>query len=463
MAFTVEQGGVFLSGLLVRPAVDAERTAYMFLLSYTHVQWHQRGLQRLLLSVIEATLGASRLVRQANATADADRVALCGRLGFTANEAARAFVLSAEARLVQSPLLRDMPGHLGIPSGTCVAMEKRLGPIASEPSSDGLFHDCLCHHAAGRKACCGNIWQPDPVSGLCLLCSSAERLPDGRCNCPCDGCNPAEETTGSVAGRQIRVEDIVGAPAMDSAARASHAAASSRVHAFSPGSVERAGRRLDVAMAEGSVHPPPALDLHPASSDQFLQRFDMSRSEHFLQRDAPVAILFNANGDAPVAILSNAAVRSEDDGSATAGTSEDDGSARDDVFPSAPMPAEWWDDGSACEDVYAAAAANMRADQAWSRVDEAWGEAVSMDVAALDAQARAHRDTAVDRDAEMEEAPADVDAMEDLRDERADAAHRAGAERLLWMASVPPPPPGVGCPGSSVLRLPPSASDISRF
>ena len=105
------------------------------------------------------------------------------------------------------------------------------------------------------------------------------------------------------------------------------------------------------------------------------------------------------------------------------------------------MPAEWWDDGSACEDVYAAAAANMRADQAWSRVDEAWGEAVSMDVAALDAQARAHRDTAVDRDAEMEEAPADVDAMEDLRDERADAAHRAGAERLLWMASVPPPPP----------------------
>ena len=48
-----------------------------------------------------------------------------------------------------------------------------------------------------------------------------------------------------------------------------------------------------------------------------------------------------------------------------------------------------------------------------------------MDVAALDAQARAHRDTAVDRDAEMEEAPADVDAMEDLRDERADAAHRA--------------------------------------
>jgi ribosomal protein S18 acetylase RimI-like enzyme len=83
VAFTVEQGGVFLSGLLVRPAVDAERTAYI-LLSYTHVQWRQRGLQRLLLSVIEATLGASRLVRQANATADADRVALCGRLGFTA-------------------------------------------------------------------------------------------------------------------------------------------------------------------------------------------------------------------------------------------------------------------------------------------------------------------------------------------------------------------------------------------
>ena len=101
VAFTVEQGGVFLSGLLVRPAVDAERTAYI-LLSYTHVQWRQRGLQRLLLSVIEATLGASRLVRQANATADADRVALCGRLGFTVNEAARAFVLSAEARLVQS-------------------------------------------------------------------------------------------------------------------------------------------------------------------------------------------------------------------------------------------------------------------------------------------------------------------------------------------------------------------------
>ena len=50
---------------------------------------------------------------------------------------------------------------------------------------------CRCRHLTenGRDATCNNIYTPD-ATGLCQLCR--ESAPNGRCNCPCDGCNPLQ-------------------------------------------------------------------------------------------------------------------------------------------------------------------------------------------------------------------------------------------------------------------------------
>ena len=121
---TISQDGVCMSGLILRPHADTKGTAYI-LASYTRSSARRKGMQRLLVGVLERELRPARMVRQANATPEEDRVQLCMKLGFEQSEWATAFVRSPGAlRVLRSVLIID--------GGDCVAMGKRLTGEESE-------------------------------------------------------------------------------------------------------------------------------------------------------------------------------------------------------------------------------------------------------------------------------------------------------------------------------------------
>jgi hypothetical protein len=136
---TFSQGDLCLSGLIVRTQADHRGTAYI-LASYTRTSSRCMGMQRLLVGMLERELRPVRMVRQANATPEEDRVQLCRKLGFEESQWATAFVRSPGA-------LRIMPSVLIMDGGDCIAVGKMINGDGSDGDDSGANSSAPNLHA----------------------------------------------------------------------------------------------------------------------------------------------------------------------------------------------------------------------------------------------------------------------------------------------------------------------------